>query len=407
MSRAILVLNAGSSSIKFTLYNVVDEDRIITDEDLEVRYDGQVEGIGTAPRLIAEGPDGTVLVDERWEPGAAGTGHAIALARLSDWLEANLSGATLIGAGHRVAHGGPDYNRPVVVTPAVLEALTSYTPLAPLHQPPAMAGIRAMIEARPSMPQVACFDTSFHRTHPVVADIFAIPRSFYDEGVRRYGFHGQSYAFIAHTLPTIAPDLAQGRVVVAHLGSGASMCALVAGRSMDSTMSFTGLDGLPMGTRCGYIDPGVLLYWINHLGMDGAQVEKLLYKESGLLGISGVSNDMRDLEESDNPQAAEAIDYFIYRVTREVGSLAAAINGIDGLIFTAGIGENSAMVRERVCRNAAWMGIELDEAANNQREKRARRISTESSRVQVWVIPTNEEKMIALDVLRAVIPGAV
>lgn len=405
-NRAMLVLNAGSSSIKFELYTVVDEDRIITDEDLEQRFEGQVEGIGTAPRLIARDPNGNVMVDERWAPGPPGTNHQTALKRLTSWLDDNMTDAHLIGVGHRVAHGGPAYSTPVRITPDVFEVLRTYTSLAPLHQPHSLAAIEAILETRPDLPQVACFDTAFHRNHPTVADQFAIPREYYEQGVRRYGFHGLSYAYIAHVLPTIAPNLAEGRVVVAHLGSGASMCAMKARQSMDSTMSFTGLDGLPMGTRCGNIDPGVLLYLLQDRGMDAHQVETLLYRQSGLLGLSEVSNDMRLLEQSDDPNAAEAMDYFIYRVNRELGSLAAALGGIDGLIFTAGIGENSASVRARVCQLAAWMGIELDEAANAHRSKTARCISTSNSAVQVWVIPTDEEKIIALDTLRAVIPGA-
>ncbi|NJK80441.1 MAG: acetate/propionate family kinase [Chloroflexaceae bacterium] len=402
----MLVLNAGSSSIKFELYTVVDEDRIITDEDLEQRFEGQVEGIGTAPRLIARDPDGHILIDERWAPGPPGTNHQVALKRLTTWIDDNLGDAQLIGVGHRVVHGGPVYSTPVVITPEVLEVLRTYISLAPLHQPHSLAAIEAILYTRPDLLQVACFDTAFHRNHPIVADQYAIPREYYEQGVRRYGFHGLSYAYIAHVLPIVAPDLSEGRVVVAHLGSGASMCAMKARQSIDSTMGFSALDGLPMGTRSGNIDPGVLLYWIQELGMDVKQVETLLYRQSGLLGLSGVSNDMRLLEHSDDPNAAEAIDYFIYRINRELGALAAALGGLDGLIFTAGIGENSAMVRERVCTLATWMGIELDEVANLHRAKSNRCISTDGSAVQVWIIPTDEEKMIALDTLRAVIPGA-
>ncbi len=413
-NESILVINAGSSSIKFTLFDVNEgelalhyDGRIQPDEisfdlflepdaDLGKEYGGQVEGIGTAPKFKAKDSDNALVHEETWGADEGGGGHKVALERLMGWLEANLSDTTLLAVGHRVVHGGPEYATPIVVTDEILKELEAYTVLAPLHQPNCLAGIREMMAMRPDLPQVACFDTAFHRNHPLVADQFAVPFEFYEEGVRRYGFHGLSYAYIARTLPTIAPEVANRRVVVAHLGSGASMCAIKGGQSMDSTMGFTALDGLPMGTRCGNLDPGVLLYLLQEKGMDAKQIEDLLYRKAGLLGLSGVSNDMRDLEASDNPRAAQAIDYFVYHINRQLGALAASIGGLDALVFTAGIGENSAMIRSRVCKAAEWMGIELDEAAN---EQRGPLISTAASKVAVYVIPTDEEKMIALDTL--------
>lgn len=389
MSRAILVLNAGSSSIKFTLYDRVGN-------TLAMRYDGQVEGIGTAPHFVAKDATPKVVVERRWE--ARGDGHAQALEQLGDWLMPLLSDTRLLGVGHRVVHGGAAYSAPVIIDQQVLADLAQLVPLAPLHQPANLAGIRAAAALLPGVPQVACFDTAFHRTHPLVADIFALPYALYQEGLRRYGFHGLSYEYIARALPEIAPAIARGRVVVAHLGNGASMCALRDGASIESTMSFTALDGLPMGTRSGQLDPGVLLYLMQAKGMGAEEIEDLLYRRSGLLGISGLSNDMRSLEASDSPQAALAVDYFIYRIVREVGAMAAALGGIDGLVFTAGIGENSASIRARICRGSAWLGLELDKTANSQRGPR---ISTEASCVAAYVIPTDEERMIALHTLAA------
>lgn len=395
MIEAILVLNAGSSSIKFSVYHLDTSDP----EELVMRYDGQIEGIGTAPRFVVRDAAGNRLLSAQWEAsGTIDSGHAVALEHLGAWLQANLTATKLVGVGHRIVHGGPDYSAPVVITPDVLPKLESYIPLAPLHQPYCLAGVRAVLAQQPDLLQVGSFDTAFHRTQPLVAEQFAIPYAFYDEGVRRYGFHGISYAYIARTLPVTAPEIAQGRVVVAHLGNGASMCAMHDGRSVASTMGFTALDGLPMGTRCGSIDPGVLLYWINNRGMAVEEVEELLYKRSGLLGLSGISNDMRVLQASDDPRAAQAIDYFVYRIQRGLGDLAAALGGLDGVVFTAGIGENAADIRAQVCQQSAWLGIELDEEANRQRGPR---ISTPTSRVSVWVIPTDEEKMIALDTLAA------
>lgn len=393
MSNAILVLNAGSSSIKFTVFDHNGE--------LQVRYSGQIEGIGTRPSFKVKGGDGAVIHETGWENPPLGKGHAYALEQLAGWLDPRLPEDGLIGVGHRVVHGGPKYSAPTVIDDTVLHDLEGYVPLAPLHQPANLAGIGATMDFLPGVPNVACFDTAFHRAHPKVADMFGLPGELYDEGVRRYGFHGLSYEYIARALKQIDPALAAGRTVVAHLGNGASMCAIRDGRSMDSTMGFTALDGLPMGTRSGQLDPGVLLYLMQEKGMGARQIEELLYKRSGLLGISGLSNDMRNLEASADPRAAEAIDYFVYRIVRETGALAAAMGGIDGLVFTAGIGENAAGIRERVCRELAWLGLVFDPEANS---RRGPRISGPDSNVAAYVIPTDEERMIALHTLAALAP---
>jgi acetate kinase len=298
----------------------------------------------------------------------------------------------VLGVGHRVVHGGPHFASPVVVTPQVLEELRSLVPLAPLQQPHNIAAIEAVSERLPGVPQVACFDTSFHRGHAAVAELVPLPPDIRGRGVQRYGFHGLSYEYIASVLPTVAPEIANGRVIVAHLGSGASLCAMKDRKSIDSTLGFTALDGLSMGTRPGALDPGVVLYLFQNLGLSPKDVETLLYKKSGLLGISGISNDMRDLLGSTEPAARLAVDYFVYRATREIGGLAAVLGGIDGLVFTAGIGENSAEIRRRICEASAWLGIELDAEAN---QSRGPRISRAGSRVSAWVIPTNEELVIA------------
>jgi len=385
MADAVLTINAGSSSLKFSVYRIGEQDQP------RLLAKGQVEGIGTSPRLLAEDAEGQTLVDRCW-PGDRGAGHAEFFRVAGSWLREQFSDTALLGVGHRVVHGGVDYARPVRVDPAVLEKLEALCPLAPLHQPHNLAGIRAVAAVLPDLPQVACFDTAFHRAHPDVADWYALPRRFYDDGIRRYGFHGLSYEFIARALPDVAPDIADGRVVVAHLGSGASMCAMRAGRSIDSTMSFTALDGLPMGTRCGALDPGVVLHLNRAYGMDADAIERMLYHDCGLTGVSGISNDMRDLLASDDPRAGQAIDLFVYRIGRELGALTAALGGLDGLVFTAGIGERSAEIRERVCARAAWLGIELDDAANGAG---GLRISADGSRVAAYAIPTDEEQMIA------------
>ena len=385
MVDAVLTINAGSSSLKFSVYRVAEAARP------ELAAKGQIEGIGTAPHFAAEDAAGKALVERRW-PDDRASGHAEFFRVLGGWLREQFADSELIGVGHRVVHGGVDYAQPVRVDPAVLEKLTALCPLAPLHQPHNLAGIRAVAGFRPELPQVACFDTAFHRIHPEVADWFALPRRFYDDGIRRYGFHGLSYEYIAHALPEVAPEIAAGRVVVAHLGSGASMCAMQAGRSMDSTMGFTALDGLPMGTRCGALDPGVVLHLIRAYGMDADAIERLLYHDCGLKGVSGISNDMRDLLASEDPRAAQAIELFVWRIGRELGALTAGLGGLDGLVFTAGIGERSAAIRARVCERAGWLGIELDEAANRAGGPR---ISGATSKVAVYAIPTDEEAMIA------------
>lgn len=383
---AILVLNAGSSSIKFSVY----------EPDLSPGPHGQVEGIGTAPRLKVTGlPDGST----RDSPidSAAFPGHDGAFRVIHNWLVAHHAGEREVAAiGHRVVHGGTLYDRPVRLTAEVIAALETLVPLAPLHQPHALAAIRAAAAAAPGVPQIACFDTAFHRSQPELAQLYALPRSLTAEGVRRYGFHGLSYEYIASALP---PEIAGGRVVVAHLGSGASMCAMRDGRSVASSMGFTALDGLPMGTRCGNLDPGVVLYLLQQRGMSAAAVEKLLYQQSGLLGVSGLSGDMRTLLASDRPEAAEAVALFAYRIARELGSLAAALGGLDGLVFTAGIGERAAPLRAEVLRQSAWLGLRLDEAAN---ATHGPRISPIGAAPSAWVIPTDENLMIARGVRGAV-----
>jgi acetate kinase len=315
-----------------------------------------------------------------------------ALESLAVWLRSRYGGARVVGVGHRVVHGGARYARPTIVTPQVLEDLRALVPLAPLHQPYNLAAIEAVAERLPGVPQVACFDTSFHRGQPAVAEVVPLPRDICAAGVQRYGFHGLSYEYIASVLPDVAPEIAGGRVIVAHLGSGASLCAMKNGKSVDSTLGFTALDGLCMGTRPGAVDPGVILYLFQTLGLSPKDVETILYKKSGLLGISGISNDMRDLLGSSEPAARLAVDYFVYRAAKEIGALAAVLGGIDGLVFTAGIGENSPDIRSRICHASAWLGLELDDEANG---KRGPRISRAGSRVSAWVIPTNEELIIA------------
>jgi acetate kinase len=380
----VLVLNAGSSSLKFCVYQAGDTDAW----PLEAR--GQIEGIGTSPRFSAKDGAGRMLEDQRL--GASVTDARSALDNLAVWLRGRFHGARVLGVGHRVVHGGAQYAAPTVVTPQVLEQLRTLVPLAPLHQPYNLAAIDAVSERLPDVPQVACFDTSFHRGHQAVADLVPLPLAIRQKGVQRYGFHGLSYEYIASILPRVAPEIATGRVIVAHLGSGASLCALRNRRSIDSSFGFTALDGLCMGTRPGALDPGVVLHLFQELGMSAKEVESLLYKKSGLLGISGVSNDMRDLLKSDEPAAHLAIEYFVYRAAKEIGALAATLSGIDGLVFTAGIGENSPEIRARICEASSWLGLELDSNANGQNGPR---ISTRESRASAWVIPTNEELMIA------------
>jgi acetate kinase len=380
----VLVVNAGSSSVKFQLYGTG------RGGELTRLLKGQMDGIGVRTRLRASGADGKGLVDQSYSvqevPDLPAGMH-----KVGAWLR-DTQKTNLIAVGHRVVHGGPDYDRPVVVDDKVLAQLERFIPLAPLHQPNNLAPIRSIRANNPQLPQVACFDTAFHRGHSALADHYAIPERFYAEGVRRYGFHGLSYEFIADRLPDVAPQIAGRRVIVAHLGSGASMCALSAGRSIESTMGFTALDGLPMGTRPGQLDPGVILYLVAQKGMSAGAVEKLLYHECGLKALSGISNDVRELDASADPKAAFALDYFAYRVGLSAGMLAAALGGVDGFVFTAGIGENSPSMRARIAKRLAWLGIELDPSAN---AAGGPLISRADSRVAVYVVPTDEELMIA------------
>jgi acetate kinase len=394
MTETILVLNAGSSSIKFQLFAVVERD------GLERRMRGQVEGIGTRPRMVAKGTKGETLVDETW-PAREVSQVPIALEKLIAFLRERIGGKLPNAIGHRVVHGGPDYSEPTLVSDAIIARLERFAPLAPLHQPNNLGPIRAIFERQPHLPQVACFDTAFHRGHPEVADRYAIPEALHVEGVRRYGFHGLSYEYIARRLSEVAPEIAKGRVVVAHLGSGASMCALVDGKSLECTMGFTALDGLPMGTRPGQLDAGVVLYLMSEKAMTAKAIERFLYNDCGLKGLSGISNDVRELLASSDPRAKLALDCFVYRIALFTGMLAAAMGGIDGFVFTAGIGENAPAIREAVARRVAWLGIELDAAANAEGGPL---ISVKGSRIPCWVIGTDEELMIAshtLGVLRA------
>ena len=380
----ILVVNAGSSSVKFQVFAIEGTD------DLTLQIKGQVDGIGTQPRLRARGPGRVELVDRRFEREQVPDVSA-ALQASGAWLREQYA-IDPIAVGHRVVHGGPKYDRPVLVDAAVLPNLEQYVSLAPLHQPNNLAPIRSILARSPGLPQVACFDTAFHRGHGALADHYALPERFYAKGVRRYGFHGLSYEYIAQRLPEVAPDIAGGRVIVAHLGSGASMCALAGGRSVESTMGFTALDGLPMGTRPGQLDPGAVLFLIDQMGMSSAELQRLFYQECGLKGLSGISNDVRELEGSSDPRAAFALDYFVYRVGLYAGMLAAALGGLDAFVFTAGIGENSVALRARIAEKLAWLGVALDPEANSAH---ALLISPRASRVALYVVPTDEELMIA------------
>jgi acetate kinase len=382
---SILVVNAGSSSLKFSLF------RPHQTEVLRLAARGQIDGLGSRPRVAVKDAAGAVL-EQRDCAGAEAGDVRQAIALAGAWLRDHFPGEPLRAVGHRVVHGGTEYSRPVLVDAEVLGALEKLVPLAPLHQPHNIAGIRAVRETQPRLPQVACFDTAFHRGHPQVSDLYALPWEFYGEGIRRYGFHGLSYEYIASVLPQVAPEAARGRVVVAHLGSGASLCALRAGRSVDSTMGFSPLDGVPMGTRPGALDPGVLLHLLRRRGMGAEELEDLLYRKSGLLGLSGVSNDMRVLLASAEPRARLAVDYFVHHVARQIGALVAVLGGLDALVFTAGIGENSPEIRERIMQACAWLGATIDLEANRAGGPR---ISAADSAVTAWVIPTNEELMIA------------
>jgi acetate kinase len=382
--RNILVVNAGSSSVKFQVFALDGGGK------LGRMIKGQMDGIGTRPRLRASRLDGKSFVDRQYDTTAVPDVPA-ALQTAGAWLR-DEQRLEPVAVGHRVVHGGPDYSSPVRINAEVVSRLERYVPLAPLHQPHNLAPIRSVLTNSPQLPQVACFDTAFHRDHAAVADHFAIPQHLYAEGVRRYGFHGLSYEYIASRLPEVAPEFARGRVIVAHLGSGASMCALSGGRSIESTMGFTALDGLPMGTRPGQIDPGVILYLIEQKKMSGGALQAFLYHECGLKGLSGISNDVRELQSSADPRAAFSLEYFCYRIALHAGMLAAALGGLDAFVFTAGIGENSADIRSCVVARLAWLGAVLDAKAN---AAHASCISASDSRVALYVIPTDEELMIA------------
>ncbi len=379
---SIAVVNAGSSSIKFAVFDAGPEPAL--------RLKGQIEGIGAAPRAKLSDAQGNVLVQEEPEPN--GFDHAVATQTMMRIASPFLEGRDIVAVGHRVVHGGSEYTAPLLLTDDISERLAAFIPLAPLHQPHNLAVIRAMGAMDPRLPQVACFDTAFHRSQPPLAQAFAIPRKYAEAGVKRYGFHGISYEYVTGRVRDLAPELAQGRVIVAHLGNGASLCATLNGRSVASTMGFTAVDGLMMGTRCGALDPGVLIHMMDQYGMGARELEDLIYRKSGLLGVSGVSSDMRALRASSEPAAKDAIALFVYRILREIGSLAAALRGLDALVFTGGIGENDKKTRAEVVAGCAWLGLELDEEANERGELF---VSTAESRVAVLIIPTNEELEIA------------
>ena len=384
MAKVILVLNAGSSSIKFRVFDAHErEPRLL--------MVGQVDGLYVAARFKVWDHEGNQIGQKAWSNGG-NVGHQAAVETIAQFLRDHSAGHELAAVGHRVVHGGQHCREAQRVTPALLEQLQALSPLAPLHQPNNLAPIHILRQARPNLLQVACFDTAFHRSQPEMAQAYALPHSITSRGVRRYGFHGLSYEFIASLLPTAAPEAAAGKTVAAHLGNGSSLCAMAGGSSVASTMGFTALDGLPMGTRCGSIDPGVILYLMDEMSMTPREIETLLYRHSGLLGVSGISSDMRVLLESEDEGARFAVALYCYRIAREIGSLAAAMQGLDALVFTAGIGEHAPLVREQVCKASRWLGLELDEAANRASSSR---ISKPGSKVSAWVLPTNEELMIA------------
>lgn len=384
--KAVLVLNAGSSSLKFALYPINGE--LAT----EPAFSGQVEGIGATPEITLKTASGARIQEAVRTSGSQSEQHRDALNHVFGLLTQHNPDLEIVAAGHRVVHGGDHYSAPTRLDEAVLRTLDTFVPLAPLHQPHNLRAVRAVATLMPDVPQVGCFDTAFHRTQPAVAQAFALPRRISAEGVKRYGFHGLSYDYVARQLPDIIGERAKGAVVIAHLGNGASMCALRDGKSVASTMGFTAVEGLMMGTRTGSLDPGVMLYLMEQKAMDAKALTNLLYKESGLLGVSGISQDMRTLLASGAPEAKEAVDLFCYRIARELGSLAAAAGGLDALVFTGGIGEHAAAVREKVAELSAWLGVKIDAAANADH---ARRIDAADSRVAVAVVPTNEERMIA------------
>src|SRR3954470_15700217 len=383
MREPILVINAGSSSIKFSVFETGE------DGSLAAGAHGQIAAIGTSARIEVADAQGRKLIDEP----AAAKDHEAAISVIHEWLAIHVGDeAALAGGGHRVVHGGTAYSEPVLIDADVTSMLEALVPLAPLHQPHALAAIRAVAGVAPEVPQIACFDTAFHRDEPPLAQLFALPRELTAKGIRRYGFHGLSYEYIVSALPHVAPEIAGGKLVVAHLGNGASLCAIENGRSIATTMGFTPVDGLVMGTRTGALDPGVILYLMQHEAMSAAEVERLINERSGLLGMSGLSSDMRTLLASADPAARNAVDLFVYRIGRELGSLAAALGGLDGLVFTGGIGERAAAIRARVCHDAQWLGITLDKAAN---EAGGPRISAPGSAVAAWVLPTDANLMVA------------
>lgn len=384
MKDAILVINAGSSSVKFSLFTVERS-------TLNLGLRGQIEGLFTSPRFVAKDPGGKVLSEKSWDEGTQ-LGHEGAFEHLRTFLRSMAGEIRLAGVGHRIGHGGLKYGKPALINDEVVADLEKLIPLAPLHQPHNLRPIGIVKERMPDVPQVACFDTAFHRSNPPLAQMYALPGELTDAGVRRYGFHGISYEYIASVLPKYDLRAAKGRTVVLHLGNGSSMCALAAGKSVTSTMGLTPVEGIPMGTRSGALDPGVILFLLEYRKLSVQAVEKLIYSESGLLGVSGISSDVRTLLESKEPNAKVALDLYVYRISRELGSLTAALGGLDAIVFTAGIGENATTIRERICRAAEWLGVRFDKAAN---AKRGPRISTAKSRVAAWVIPTNEELMIA------------
>ena len=381
MPRQIAVINAGSSSIKFAVFN--------EDGDQSLIFRGQVEKIGVAPHLEVEGPDGETLVENEW--GAKELNHSSATKIILQTAIGLLGGEAIEVIGHRVVHGGTKFTEPTLVDKSVLPSLKTLIPLAPLHQPHNIAPIEAIMAEAPHIPQVACFDTAFHQTQAPLAQAFALPREITDQGVRRYGFHGLSYEYVSGYLRKVAPDYADRRIIVAHLGNGASLCAMNQGRSVATTMGFTAVEGLMMGTRCGSIDPGVLIYLMDEKKLDARGLEDLIYKKSGLLGVSGMTSDMRELRQSDDPRAREAIDLFIYRIVREIGSLTAALGGLDGIVFTGGIGQRDPKTRREVIAGCAWLGAAIDEEANVGGEQRI----DGSSTIPIWVLPTDEERVIA------------
>lgn len=385
MKRAVLVLNSGSSSIKFALYG---EEQSASGPLMS----GKIAGVGRAPTFKAVDADGSLLVQDGLEHIEASTGHGELTLRLLDWLEKNNSGIEVVAAGHRVVHGGRTFTGPVLVTPEIMAQLEELVSLAPLHQPHNLSAIKALAKRSAGLPQIACFDTSFHRTQPRLAELFALPRALAEEGVIRYGFHGLSYDYIASVLDQHLGAKAEGRVIVAHLGNGASMCAMKGRKSVATSMGFTALHGLMMGRRCGTVDVGVVLHLLQNKGMSADEVQHMLYRESGLLGVSGISNNMQVLLESDEEDAREAVELYCYRAAGEIGRLAVALGGVDAIVFTAGIGENATEVRRLICEQLSWMGLELDTQSN---EQSAARISAPGSNIDVCVIPTNEELVIA------------